>query len=359
MPDKRDYYEVLGIPREATPEQLKRAFRKLAFQYHPDHNDGKEAEARFKEINEAYEILSNQQKRAEYDRYGHARSSANSSPGFEGFDVSGMGDIFDAFFGGFASSARDRRAPRRGADIEVKLTLSFEEAVFGSDKEIELTRVENCSVCHGSGNTPGAEPVVCAECHGRGETLRTLSSVFGRFTQIHTCPRCNGTGKSNGSPCTQCKGNGREKQKRKLKVKVPAGIDQEHPLRLEGEGEAGIYGGYAGDIVVSCNIRPHQYFARDNHDILYELPLNFAQAALGDSIEVPTMYGKTTLKIPAGTQNGEVFQLKGKGVPHLNGRGKGDQMVTVKIHTPRKLNEKQRQIFQELSKTLPQQDQPS
>jgi molecular chaperone DnaJ len=358
MATSKDYYEILGVPRDASPDQIKSAFRKLAFKYHPDHNGDDDAGDRFKEINEAYEVLSNQQKRADYDRYGHARPTAgdfNGYGGFEGFDVSGMGDIFDAFFGGFSSQTRgSRRSPRRGDDIVIRIALTFEEAVFGVNKEIEINRTENCSTCHGSGSQPGSEMKTCPECNGRGEVLKTLRSMFGRFTQVHTCPSCNGTGKIITALCPDCKGNGRRKTRRKLNIPVPAGIDENHPMKMYGEGEAGFYGGETGDIEVSFSIKPHAHFVRDNYDILYDLPINFAQAALGDSIEVPTMLGDTSLKIPAGTQNGEIFNLKGKGVPHLNGRGKGDQRIKVKLVTPRKLDEKQRKLFEELAKTLPE-----
>jgi molecular chaperone DnaJ len=355
MAIKKDYYEILGVPRDASQEEIKSSFRKLAHQYHPDHNDNHDAEARFKEINEAYEILSKPEKRATYDRFGRVDAS-DMEYGFSDFEFGGIGDIFDAFFGGFSGQTRSRRAPRKGADIDVELDLSFEEAAFGTERVLEISRIENCSVCHGSGSKPGSRPVTCPECNGRGEVQSTMKSIFGRFTQVYVCPRCNGSGQTIETVCSNCRGSGREKAKRKIKISIPAGVDEEHRLHLQGQGEAGLFGGSPGNINISFSIAPHKFFIRENYDVIYELPLNFAQAALGDEIEIPTLNGKTTLKIPAGTQNSDNFNLKGKGILHRDGRGRGNQIVKVKIITPKKLNKQQRQLLEELAKVLPQHD---
>ena len=350
MTDNRDYYEILGVPRNASDEQIKKAFRKLAFQYHPDHNKDASAEDRFKEINGAYEVLSDARKRASYDRYG--RVAAPDLFGFEDFSFGGLGDIFDAFFGATSTKAQ-RRATQKGADLRANLTLSFEEAVFGTDKEFEIWRVENCSLCHGIGSQPGTNPQKCSNCNGSGEVRRIQQSLFGRFTHTATCPHCRGEGTVITQPCRQCKGNGKERVKRKLTATIPPGIDEDHQIRLSGEGDAGRYGGSPGDIYMTVSIKPHKSFVRKGIDILYELPINFAQAALGDDTEVPLLDGKTILKIPPGTQNGKVFHIKGKGVPRLNSRGKGDQLVLVRVVTPQSVDPNQRRLFEELAKILP------
>lgn len=355
MPVNRDYYETLGVPRNASDEQIKKAFRRLAFQYHPDHNEKAGAEERFKEINEAYEVLSDTEKRASYDRYGRVATSGLS--GFEDFSFGGLGDIFDAFFGGTTTRAR-RRAPQKGADLQTRLSLSFEEAIFGTDKPIEISRVENCSACRGVGSRPGTNPERCPDCDGNGEVRRIQQSLFGRFVHTATCPRCHGEGTVITHPCPQCKGSGREKAKRKLTVTVPPGVDESNSMRFRGEGEAGIYGGSPGDVYVTFSITPHDVFVRRGTDILYELPINFAQAALGNSVEVPTVDGKTTLKIPPGTQNDKVFRIRGKGVPRLDGKSRGDQLVIIRVVTPRSLKDNQQRLFQELAETLPEAEMP-
>jgi len=355
MSANRDYYEILGVPRNASDEQIKKAFRRLAFQYHPDHNCEAGAEERFKEINEAYEVLSDAEKRASYDRYG--RVATSDLYGFEDFSFGGLGDIFDAFFGGSTTRAR-RRAPRKGVDLQARLNLSFEEAIFGADKQVEISRVENCSVCHGVGSQPGTNPQRCPNCDGSGEVRRIQQSLFGRFVHTATCPRCRGEGTTITHPCPQCKGSGREKVKRRLTVTIPAGVDEGYTMRLSGEGEAGIYGGSPGDAYITFSVEPHGFFVRRGADILYELPINFAQAALGNSVEVPTVDGKTILKIPPGTQNNKVFRLKGRGVPRLDGRNRGDQLVIIRVVTPRSLNDNQRRLIEELAKTLPDAETP-
>jgi molecular chaperone DnaJ len=353
MAIKRDYYEILGISKDASQEEIKSAFRRLAFQYHPDRNPDSDAEARFKEINEAYEVLSRSERRASYDRFGRYNAS-DMEYGFNDFEFGGIGDIFDAFFGGFAGQSRGRRSAQKGADINLELDLSFEEAVFGTEKVTEITRIENCSVCNGTGSKPGSKPIICPECSGSGEVRSTMRSIFGRFTQISVCPRCNGSGKTVEMLCSHCKGSGREKTRRKFKLTIPAGVDEEHPVHLRQQGEVGTFGGQPGDINIRFNIAPHKYFIRDNYDVIYTLPLNFTQAALGDEIDIPTLHGVTTLKIPQGTQHGDTFNLKGKGIPHRDGRGKGNQIVNVKIVTPKKLDKQQRQLLEELARILPQ-----
>jgi molecular chaperone DnaJ len=352
MRAEKDYYEVLGVPRNASAEEIKKAFRKLAFQCHPDHNHSPEAEEKFKEINEAYEVLCDDEKRASYDRFGRVGMS-DWTNGFDNFGFGGFGDLFDAFFGGATTTSR-QRAPKKGSDLQVKVKLTFNEMVFGTEKEIELSRVESCSVCHGVGSKPGTNPQKCPDCNGTGQVRRTQKSLFGQFVQVGTCSRCNGEGTQITDPCPECQGNGRVKAKRKLSVTIPAGVDENYRMRLSGEGQAGIYGGSSGDVYIVFDIEPHEFFVREGNDILCELAINFAQAALGGNVEVPTVDGVTTLKIPSGTQHGKVFQLKGKGVPRVDGRGKGDQLVQIRIITPDSLDEKQKKLFEELAKTLPQ-----
>jgi molecular chaperone DnaJ len=350
MPTNRDYYEILGVPRNASDEEIKKAFRKLAFKYHPDHNKEAAAEEKFKEINEAYEVLSDAKKRASYDRYG--RVATADLFGFEDFGFGGLGDIFDAFFGGTTARAQ-RRSPQKGADLRANLTLSFEEAIFGAEKQFEIWRIENCSVCHGLGSQPGTKLQKCHNCNGNGEVRRVQQSLFGRFVHVATCPHCKGEGTVINNPCHQCKGSGKERVKRKLTVTVPPGIDESYQMRLSNEGDAGKYGGSPGDIYINFSVKPNKFFVRKDFDIFYELLINFAQAALGDNIEVLTLDGKTTFKIPSGTQNGKVFRIKGKGVPRLNSKGRGDQLVIIRVVTPQSIDANQRRIFEELAKTLP------
>ncbi len=349
MSGYRDYYEILGVPRNASDEEIKKAFRKLAFKYHPDHNKEPNAAEKFKEINEAYEVLSDARKRANYDRYGRAATLDWS--GFDEFNFGGLGDIFDAFFG--AATATQQRAPRKGNNLKADLTISFEEAVFGADKQIELWRIESCTMCHGLGSKPGTNPEKCPNCDGRGEVRRVQQGVFGRFTYATTCPRCHGEGSVIINPCPQCKGTGKVKVKRMLTVTIPPGVYETYQLLLPNQGDAGEYGGPPGDVLIALSIKPHHLFTRKGYDIVYELPINFAQAALGDSITIPTIDGDVILKIPAGTQNGTVFRIKGKGVPHLNKKGRGDQVVIVKVVTPQSITARQRQLFEELAKLLP------
>ncbi|MDH5695105.1 MAG: molecular chaperone DnaJ [Dehalococcoidia bacterium] len=350
MPTKRDYYEVLGIDRNATDEEIRRAFRKLAFQYHPDHNRGDKTGEKFKEVNEAYEVLSDPEKRVAYDRFGHGGAEGFFGRGFEGFEFSGFGDIFDAFFGGAATATR--QAPQRGADLSYGFTITFEEAALGCKKEITILRTENCSLCHGVGCKPGSQPSRCPNCNGTGQVRRVQQSLFGRFTHTTICPQCHGEGRIITEPCPQCQGTGKEKHKRNISVKIPAGVDNGSQIRLRGEGEAGTRGGSPGNLYIALSVREHEFFTRYDDDILYELPINFAQAALGTEVEVPTLDGETKLKIPAGSQTGQVFRLKGQGIAHLQGGRRGDQLVTLFVVTPESLTEKQRQLLQELANSL-------
>lgn len=347
MAVERDYYEVLGLDREATSEEIKKTFRRLAFDCHPDRNYEAGAAEKFKEINEAYLVLSDANKRAHYDRWG--RDNGRGFEGFEGF-VSGLGDIFDAFFAG-TSRARTR-VPQRGAALHHRAAISFEQAVFGCETMIETVRTEDCSRCHGQGGEPGSELVRCPDCNGAGELRRVQQSFFGRFVNRVVCERCYGEGSIVTQPCSHCRGTGKERKHRKITVKVPAGVEDGSQIRLRGEGDAGMWGGPAGDLYVALSVKDHSYFKRDGNNVLSDLALNFAQAALGDEVEVPTLDGMFNLKIGPGAQSGQVFRLKGKGIPYAQRSGRGDQLVTVRVVTPDKLNGEQRRLFLELSKSL-------
>jgi len=352
MPTARDYYAILGLPRNATDEQLKKAYRKMAMEYHPDRNGSPGADERFKEINEAYEVLSDAQKRAYYDRTGRPPGNGGDSMGFDNFEFGGLGDIFEAFFGG-ATSSSQRRSPHKGQDIGFRVSLTFEEAYTGTSREVEISRVELCSICKGIGSRPGTNPEKCPDCNGAGQVRRTQQSVFGRFVQTATCTACSGKGTVIKSPCTQCRGQGRERVKRKISVNIPPGVDEESQMRMQQEGEAGYYGGSPGDLYLRFDIKPHKYFIRRQSDLVMALPLNFAQAALGCTVDVPTMEGAFSLKVPAGTHHGKVFRIKERGFFRLNSRGRGDQLVITKLITPEKLDQRQRQLLEELSASLP------
>jgi molecular chaperone DnaJ len=344
---KRDYYEVLGIDRDASDEEIRRAFRRLAFKYHPDHNRDEQAAEEFKEVNEAYEILSNPDKRAAYDRFGHGGIDGLWE---QGIDLGGFGDIFDAFFSGAATATR--RGPQRGTDLYYSITTTFEEAALGCEKEISILRTENCSKCQGVGAKPGTQPQKCPSCNGSGQVRRVHQSLFGRFAHTATCEQCQGTGRIITDPCPQCQGTGREKRKRKITVNIPAGVDNGAYIRLRGEGEAGTRGGSAGSLYITLSVKEHEFFSRRNDDILYELPIDFVQATLGTEVEVPTLNGKARLKIPPGSQTGQVFKLKKQGVPHLHKNGRGDQLVTLFVATPQSLTRKQRQMLKEFGESL-------
>lgn len=336
---KRDYYEILGVPRNASGEEIKQGFRKLALQYHPDRNPGdKKSEAAFKEIAEAYEVLSDSQKRSQYDQFGHIGVGGGGGFGPDMGDI--FGDIFEDFFGG---GARARGRSERGSDLAYELDLSFEEAVFGVVKTIEIPREEQCHTCHGDGAKPGTNRHRCENCHGTGHTV--VSSGF--FSLSQTCRHCHGEGSLIQHLCSDCHGSGRVKVKRRLEVKVPAGVDTGSRLRINGEGESGYKGGGRGNLYVSITVESHSLFKRSGHDILCEIPISFVQAALGAEMEVPTLVGKTTLHIPAGTQNGKMFKLKGKGVASVDGSKVGDQFVRITIEVPTKLSERQKSLLKE------------
>jgi molecular chaperone DnaJ len=341
-----DYYDTLGIPRDASVTDIKKAFRKLALKYHPDRNPGdKECEEQFKKINEAYACLSDPQKKSNYDTYGTAEGMGTGGFGFGDF-TSGFGDIFGDIFGDFfGTSTRRRMRPTKGADLRYDLDLKLDEAVFGSDKKVSIPRWENCSTCGGTGAEPGKEPVVCQTCQGTGQTR--LQQGF--FTISRTCGRCKGEGRIITDPCKKCKGQGKLRKKRTVSLKIPAGVDAGIRLRVSGEGEAGSRGGPPGDLYVIINVQPHPFFKRKDNDLLCEVPISFVQASLGGDIEVPTIDGNAPIKIPAGTPSGRVFHLRGKGVPRLGGYGRGDQFVTVFIDVPKKLNARQKELLREFA----------
>lgn len=349
---KRDYYEVLGVTRTASRDEIRKAYRQLARRYHPDVNAEDGADDKFKELSEAYEVLSDDQKRAAYDRFGHA-GVRGAGAGFDAYGgFSGMAEFFEEFFGGFGTSRRRRRGPRRGADLRYDLTIDFEEAIFGAEKEIELVRPEICAECHGSGAEPGTQPQVCPECRGTGEVRRVQQSILGQYVNVATCPRCNGEGEVITTYCTVCQGQKQIQQQRSLKIKVPAGIHSGQQIRLSGEGAPGSYGGPPGNLYVFIQVRRHRIFERRNDDILLDLEINIAQAALGDEVVVPTVDGDTRLKIPPGTQSGTVFRVRSHGVPHLNGHGRGDQLVMTRVVVPTELTARQRELFEEMAGTL-------
>jgi len=350
---KRDYYEILGVPKNSSADDIKRAFRKLAHQYHPDKNSDDGAAERFKEINEAYEVLSDPERRQAYDRFGHDGETFGrgfDSDIFRGFG-GGLGDIFETFFGG-TTTRQTRNGPQRGSDLRHHITIEFEEAAFGCEKEIEIHRTEYCSKCQGTGCKPGSSPVKCPECNGSGELRQVQRSFFGQFVSVTTCLRCGGSGQVTSDPCINCKGSKYEEKTRRIAVSVPAGVDEGSQIRMSGEGNAGRNGGGAGNLYVTVSVKDHKLFKRHGDDILYEVPITFPQAALGDEIEIPTLDGAMPLKIPGGTQSGKIMQLKGKGIPHLHGGGRGDQLVVIYVVTPESLTNEQKKLLNELSKTL-------
>ena len=352
---QRDYYEVLGVSRSATQDELKAAFRRLARQYHPDVNDSPDAEEHFKEINEAFAVLSDEQRRGAYDRYGHEGvRGPNGMPNFT-VDFSDFADIFgDLFgFGGFGrTSQRARNAPRRGADLQYRLDLAFEDAVFGVEKEIEITRDELCVTCNGSGAEPGTSPIRCSTCNGSGEVRRTRQTILGSMVQVTTCPTCNGQGETISTPCHTCKGRGLERRNRKKVISVPAGVDSGTQIRLAGEGQPGVNGGPNGNLFIAIKVKAHKYFHRREYDVLLDLNVNIAQATLGADVEIPTVDGPTMLKIPNGTQPGKILRLRDKGIPKLRGNGRGDQLVVINVEVPINVNNDQRQLFEQLAESL-------
>lgn len=356
-PSKRDYYEILGVEKSASDADIKKAYRKLAKQYHPDVNqEDKSAEAKFKEVNEAYEILSDPQKRGQYDRFGHAGVDPNAfaggaGQGFGDFDFGGIGDIFESFFGGsgFGRSTKTRNGPQKGADLRYSAEITFEEAAFGVEKEVGVQRLETCATCGGSGAKPGTSPTTCQHCGGSGQVQYKQSTPFGQFVNIKTCDVCHGEGKIIVNPCGTCGGKGKVRKSVKIKLNIPAGIDDGQTISLRGEGEPGSKGGPAGDLFVTVKIRQHAIFKRQGNDIICEIPITFVQAALGSELEVPTLDGKVRYTIPEGTQTGSVFRLKNKGIPFLRGSGRGDLYIKVDIDVPKKLNERQKAILKEFA----------
>jgi molecular chaperone DnaJ len=351
---KRDYYEVLGVERNASQEEIKKAYRRLARKYHPDVNkDDPKAAEKFKEVSEAYEVLSDPQKRARYDQFGHEDPTQGmGGAGFDGAgfgDFSGFGDIFDMFFGGGRS-----RGPHRGDDLEYELQIDFEDAAFGVEEEITVPRTETCPTCHGSGAKPGTSVDKCPVCHGSGEQQTVVDTPFGRMVNRRVCSACRGRGVQIKHPCPDCRGQGRKRVRRKVKVKVPAGVDTGNRLRIPGAGESSPDGGPPGDLYIVIRVRPHDVFERDGTNVYVDVPLTFVQAALGDEIEVPTLDGPVKLRIPEGTQTGTSFRLRGKGIVRLNSNQRGDQHVRVHVITPTNLTERQRELLRELGKELGQ-----
>ena len=355
---KRDYYDVLGVDKNASQEDIKRAYRKLAMKYHPDRNpDDKNAEEKFKELNEAYEILSDPEKKQMYDQFGHAGVNGNAGGfggqgGFSGYGGFGgfediFGDIFDMFGGGFSS--RQRNAPRKGADIRKDIENTFEEAAFGTEKTIEFYKDENCDTCNGTGAKPGTSKTTCSKCKGTGEIRFVKRTPLGQIINSTICDNCNGEGEITDSPCSNCNGAGLERKLKKVKIKIPAGVDNGTVLPLRGEGEPGIKGGPHGDLFVVINVLPHKIFERDGYDIICEMPITFVQAALGDEVEVPTLEGKVKYKIPEGTQSGTVFRLRKRGIQNPRGLGKGDQYVKVIVEVPQNLSEKEKEILRQFA----------
>jgi len=349
---KKDYYEVLGVSRDSTEEDIKKAFRKLALKYHPDHNKDKNASGKFKEVSEAYQVLSDPDKRAKYDRFGHAGVEGVGGGGFDGFDNSGgFGDIFDAFFGG--GNTRQRNSRARGADLQVQISIAFEEAAFGVHKTIDLNRTESCEKCKGSRSEPGTKPITCLNCAGTGEVKRSQQSMFGQFVQVATCERCQGEGIVIVSACSGCKGSGQESKSRKIEVSIPGGIESGMKIRIKNEGEAGTNQGYSGDLFVVVNVISHEYFFREGNDVISRKRISITSAILGSKLQVPTLDGAREIEIPKGTQTGDVIRLKNSGITHLrNDSRRGDQLVIVMVVTPEKLTDEQKRLFDDLSKTI-------
>lgn len=361
MPDKRDYYEVLGVNKGASDDEIKKAYRKLAKENHPDLNPGdKAAEARFKEANEAYEVLSDKEKKSRYDQFGHAGVDPNYGGGYGGGGFGGgfsgvdfdIGDIFSSFFGGsgFGGQTANPNAPVRGNSTSVNITISFEEAAKGCKRNIDFSHIENCPECNGSGAAKGTSPQTCPECDGRGQVRQQQRTAFGVMSTTRQCSRCGGSGKIISTPCGSCSGSGRVRQNRTIEVSIPAGIDDGQIISIRGKGDAGINGGAAGDLRISVNVRPHPLFERKGVDIWCSIPVTFVQAALGADIEIPTLDGKISYTLHEGTQPNEVIKLRGKGIPNLSGRGRGDQLISVTVEVPNNLNSKQKEILRQFDK---------
>ena len=364
MADKRDYYEVLGLKKGASEDEIKKAFRKMAMKYHPDKNPGdKEAEEMFKEINEAYAVLSDPEKKDKYDRFGHAGVDPNAgfgggAGGFGGFG--GFEDIFDMFggafgggFGGFGGGSRGRKnGPRKGSDLQKSITIDFKEAAFGTKKEIRINKYVKCKTCGGTGAEPGTSKKTCPKCGGSGEVRTAQRTPLGTFQSVSPCPDCNGTGEINESPCKDCGGTGKVRDNVTIVVNIPAGVDNDSVIPIKGQGEPGINGGPDGDLYIVINVKPHKLFERRGQDLWLEIPITFDQAALGDDIVVPTLEEKVSYKVPAGTQPGTVFRLRGKGIANLRTGVRGDQYVTVKVEIPKTLNAEQRELLLKFDESL-------
>ena len=361
MAEKRDYYEVLGIQKGASEDEIKKAYKKLAREYHPDMNPGdKEAEEKFKEVNEANEVLSDPEKKARYDQFGFAGVDPNYGAGAGGgaygggFDFGDLGDIFGSFFGGGfgGGQRRNPNAPQRGESIRASVSVSFTEAAFGCEKSVTLERSEQCPTCKGNGCAPGTTPEICPDCHGTGTVQTRRQTPMGVFASNGPCRKCGGTGRLIHQPCPDCRGTGAVRKRKTIKVTIPAGIDHGQTISLRGQGNAGKNGGPAGDLLITVMVQPHELFRRDGVDVFCEAPITFTQAVLGAELEIPTIDGKVKYSIPEGTQTGTVFRLKGKGIPVLNGRGRGDQYVTVTIETPRNLNKEQKEALRKFSEAV-------
>lgn len=349
--DKRDYYEVLGVNKSASEDEIKKAYRLLAKKYHPDVSKEKDAESKFKEVQEAYDVLSDQTKRAQYDQFGHQAANGGFGQGFgggfEGFD---FGDIFSAFFGGQPRGSQKTSRPRKGSDIQKRMAVSFEESIFGKREKIRVPIYEECHVCHGSGAASSKDIHTCSRCRGSGSVVMETQTLFGRTQTRTTCPVCNGTGKEIRVKCNNCNGEGVERINKEVEIKVPEGIETGQQIRLEGFGNKGAMGGASGDLYIVFEVKPSDIFVREGDDIIINVPITFAQAALGAEIEVPTVYGKVLLKIAQGTQNDAKFRIKGKGAPNVRTKIKGDQYVIVTVVTPTKLTNEQRRLFEQLLK---------
>ena len=357
--NKRDYYEVLGVTKGASEDEIKKAYKKMARKYHPDLNPGdKDAEEHFKEVNEAYEVLSDPDKKARYDQYGHAGVDPNfgAGAGFDGnFDFGDLGDIFGSFFGGcFGGGGRrtNPNAPQRGESIRMSLAISFEEAAFGCEKAVTVERLEQCETCHGNGCAPGTTPEVCPDCRGTGQVQVRRQTPMGVFATSSPCPKCGGKGQIIHQPCKDCHGSGTVRRRKTIQASIPAGIDNGQTISIRGQGNAGKNGGPAGDLLITITVRPHELFRREGTSVLCEAPITFTQAVLGAELEIPTIDGKVKYTLPEGTQSGTTFRLKGKGIPSINGRGRGDQYVTVYIETPRNLNKEQKEALKKFAESV-------
>lgn len=359
MADKRDYYEVLGLSKDASEADIKKAYRKLAKEHHPDlHPDDKGAEARFKEVNEAYEVLSDADKKSKYDQFGHSGVDPNFGAGGFGGGFGGMdfdlGDIFGSIFGGGfgGSTSKNRNAPRRGETIRAGIAISFEEAAFGCEKSVSVSRIERCDTCSGSGCEPGTTAETCSNCGGAGTVRTQQRTPFGVMQTSAECPRCSGRGKIILKPCKTCNGAGFVRRQKNISVSIPEGIDDGQTISLRGQGSAGLNGGPAGDLLINISVRAHPLFTREGTSVLYEMPITVGQAILGSEVEVPTLDGKVKYSIPEGTQSGTVFRLRGKGIPHLHGSGRGDQYVTVTVNIPRNLTSEQKELLRKFDDSM-------